>query len=55
MLRVLFVCLLLLHSEIFSNDFDWADYEKLCWKADRDPSYEEYEWLCENLNNFQEM
>lgn len=35
-------------SFVFANEFNWCDYEKLCWKHDKEPSYEDYEYLCEN-------
>lgn len=48
MKKVLFLCLMFVCGSLFAEDFEWADYEKLCWQNNKEPSYEEYEWLCEN-------
>ncbi len=30
------------------DEFTWAKYEMICMKFDVEPSYEQWEWLCEN-------
>lgn len=30
------------------EDFTWHDYEVLCWFYDKEPSWEQYEYLCKN-------
>lgn len=34
------------------DDFEWSDYEVLCFKYGVEPTWEQYQWLLENPTDF---
>lgn len=47
MKKIILITTLLLSALISVFSMEWAEYEMLCYKNGSEPSYEEYEYLCE--------
>ena len=46
------ISIFVLSSFAPAEEFTWAKYEILCFKFGKVPTYEEYEYLCENPIDF---
>lgn len=50
---ILILALLLVGCSCFAEEqyeycFTWAEYEMMCYKRGTEPTWEEYEWYCNN-------